>query len=74
MTWSNADKFWFQEGDTALNLVIKQDHLREDDVMYYLVKKILAWGIDTKLKDLVMCKIIVHVYTWKFDDFSRVLN
>ena len=54
MTRSNADKFWFQEGDTALNLVIKQDHLREDDVMYYLVKKILAWGIDTKLKDLVM--------------------
>ena len=42
-----------QEGDTALNLVIKQDHLRHDDVMFNLVVKLMEWGTDTQLMDLV---------------------
>ena len=53
----------FQEGDTALNLIIKMTKLRETGDMFRCAQLLVNHGALSTLKDLVGHALEVHIYS-----------
>lgn len=72
---NNYHCLFLQEGDTALNLLIKCSKLRPNGEMYKIVAKMLEWGADPTLKDLVgIYFLLKHVTIVTIQSLYSIVN